>query len=111
MPVHPPDYTPRSTTKNKELVVLMRRLLGYLHHVIWANCITIRKGTECSPYCIITSTHPTLSLNIQKATWLVNYPRKMMSTEDFIGLRATALAKHIEHVEAMYLRANKEKLA
>ncbi|KXN84499.1 hypothetical protein AN958_12424 [Leucoagaricus sp. SymC.cos] len=34
-----------------------------------------------------------------------------MSTKDLIGLRATALTKHVKHVEAMYLRANKEKLA
>ncbi|KXN91357.1 hypothetical protein AN958_01234 [Leucoagaricus sp. SymC.cos] len=76
-----------------------------------ANCITIRKGTECSSYFMVTSTHPTLPLDIQKVTWLVDYPGKMMATKDLIGLRATALTKHIEHVEAMCSKANKEKLA
>ncbi|KXN87765.1 hypothetical protein AN958_08149 [Leucoagaricus sp. SymC.cos] len=82
-----------------------------LHHVMWANHITIRKGTGCFSYFMTTGVYPTLSLNIQEVTWLVNYPRKMMSTKDHIGLKATALAKHIGHVEAMHLRVNKEKLA
>ncbi|KXN85048.1 hypothetical protein AN958_11752 [Leucoagaricus sp. SymC.cos] len=89
----------------------VKKWYWFLHHVMWADCITIRKGTGCSPYFMITGAHPTLPLDIQEVTWLVNYPGKMMSTEDLIGLRATALAKHIEHVEAMRSRANKEKLA
>ncbi|KXN86459.1 hypothetical protein AN958_10062, partial [Leucoagaricus sp. SymC.cos] len=89
----------------------VKKWYWFLHYVMWANRITIRKGTGCSPYFMITSTHPTLPLDIQEVTWLVNYPGKMMSTEDLIGLRATALAKHVEHVEAMHLRANKKKLA
>ncbi|KXN90368.1 hypothetical protein AN958_04237 [Leucoagaricus sp. SymC.cos] len=89
----------------------VKKWYWFLHHVMWADHITIRKGTGCSPYFMITSVHPTLPLDIQKATWLVNYPGKIMSTEALIGLRATALAKYTEHVEAICLRANKEKLA
>ncbi|KXN82684.1 hypothetical protein AN958_02278 [Leucoagaricus sp. SymC.cos] len=89
----------------------VKKWYWFLYHVMWADCIIIRKGTGCSPYFMITSAHPTLPLDIQEVTWLVNYPGKMMSTKDLIGLRATALAKHIEHVEAMCSRANREKLA
>ncbi|KXN89430.1 hypothetical protein AN958_05218 [Leucoagaricus sp. SymC.cos] len=89
----------------------VKKWYWFLYHIMWANCIIIRKGTECSPYFMVTGVHSTLSLDIQEATWLVNYSGKMMFTEDLISLRAMALAKHVEHVEAMHLRANNEKLA
>ncbi|KXN92179.1 hypothetical protein AN958_08894 [Leucoagaricus sp. SymC.cos] len=73
----------------------------------YANCITIRKGTECSPYFMITGTCLILPLDIQEATWPVTYSGKMMSTKNFLGLRAIALAKD----KAIHLRTNKEKLA
>ncbi|KXN85537.1 hypothetical protein AN958_11164 [Leucoagaricus sp. SymC.cos] len=89
----------------------VKKWYWFLHHVMWADHITIRKGTGCSSYFMITGVYSTLPLDIQEATWLVSYSEKMMSTKDLIGLRATALAKHIEHVEAMCSIANKEKLA
>jgi hypothetical protein len=82
-----------------------------LHHVMWADRVTIRKGTGCSPYFMVTGAHPTLPLDIIEATWLVEYPNRFLSTDELIGLRAEALAKHIEHVEQMRERASKEKLA
>src|SRR5262249_23227821 len=81
-----------------------------LHHIMWADHITIRKGTGCSPYFMVTGAHPTLPLDIMEATWLVKYPQQLASTSEIIGLRALALAKHVSHVEEMRQRVTKEKI-
>jgi hypothetical protein len=41
----------------------------------------------------------------------VEYPGEIISTEELVGLRAQALAKHIQHVEEMRDRVDAEKLA
>ncbi|EKM73764.1 hypothetical protein AGABI1DRAFT_49264, partial [Agaricus bisporus var. burnettii JB137-S8] len=87
----------------------VKKWYWYLHHIMWADRITIRKGTGCSPYFMVTGAHPTLPLDVQEATWLVQYPKEIMKTEELIALRAQALAKHTEHVEAMRQRVTKEK--
>ncbi len=88
----------------------VKKWFWHLHHVMWADRITIRKGTGCSPYFMVTGAHPTLPLDIVEATWLVKYPERFLSTEELIGLRAQALAKHISHVEAMRQHMSDEKL-
>ncbi|XP_006462350.1 hypothetical protein AGABI2DRAFT_151831 [Agaricus bisporus var. bisporus H97] len=87
-----------------------KRWFWALHHVAWADRITVRKGTGCSPYFLVTGAQPTIPLDIAEATWLVKYPAKMISSSDLIGLRAQALAKHISHVEDMRQRVSNEKL-
>jgi hypothetical protein len=81
----------------------------FFHHVMWADRITIRRGTGCSPYFMITGAHPTLPLDIIEATWLVKLPGKILTTEELIGFRAQALAKHVQHVADMRKRINIEK--
>jgi len=77
----------------------VKKWFWHLHHVTWADKITIRKGTGCSPYFMITGVHPMIPLDITKATWLVKYPERMVSSIELIGLQALALAKHMEHIE------------
>ena len=48
----------------------------FFFHVLWADGITIRKSFSCSPF---------LSLDIQKATWLVELPGQMLTTAKLIG--------------------------
>lgn len=81
----------------------------FFHHVMWADRITIRKGTGCSPYFMITGAHPTLPLDIIEATWLVKLPDRTLSTSEIIGYRAQALAKHVQHVGDMRARVDLEK--
>ncbi|KAJ3553414.1 hypothetical protein NP233_g12649 [Leucocoprinus birnbaumii] len=88
----------------------VRKWYWSLHQVMWADRITIRKGTGCSPYFMVTGAHPTLPLDIVEATWLVKYPAQMIDTTELIGLRALALAKHVSHVEEMRSRVTKEKI-
>jgi len=64
----------------------VRKWDWYLHHVIWADRITVRKRTGYSLYFIVTGTHLIISLNIIEAIWLVKYPEKMLSREELIGL-------------------------
>ena len=75
-----------------------------------ADQITVQKGMECSPYFITTGAHPTLPLDIVEATWLVELPDGPLSTEELIGYRAQALAKHAVHVDAMCKRVTQQKI-
>jgi hypothetical protein len=82
----------------------------FLSAVLWADRVSVRKRTGCSPYFMVTGAHPILPLDAKEATWLVKPPSGILSEEEFIGLRARALAKHRIHVEEMRDRIDKEKL-
>ena len=82
----------------------------FLNSVLWADRVSIRKGTGCSPYFMVTGAHPILALDIKEATWLVEPPEGILSEEEHIGLRARALAKHRIHVEQMRKRIDLQKL-
>jgi hypothetical protein len=88
----------------------LKRWFWALPHVTWADRITVRKGTGCLPYFMVTGAQPTIPLDITEATWLVAYPSKLVSTTELIGLRVKALAKHISHVEEMRQRVSDKKL-
>jgi hypothetical protein len=89
----------------------VRKWFWFLPQVVWADRITVRRGLGCSPYFAVTGAHLTIPLAIEEATWLVDYPGEIISTEELVGLRARALAKHIQHVEEMRDRVDAEKLA
>ncbi|KXN91597.1 hypothetical protein AN958_12715, partial [Leucoagaricus sp. SymC.cos] len=57
-----------------------------LHHVMWADRITVRKGTGCSPYFLVTEAYPTIPLDVIEAIWLVKYPDRLISTTELVGL-------------------------
>ena len=59
---------------------------------------------------MITGVHLTIPLDITEATWLVKYPERMVSSAELIGLQALALAKYMEHVEAMRQKVSKKKI-
>jgi ribosomal protein L21E len=82
----------------------------FLDAVLWADRITIRRRTGCSPYFMVTGAHPILPLDAEEATWLVKPPNGVITEEELIGMRARALAKHRIHVEQMKKRVDKEKL-
>lgn len=81
----------------------------FFNIMLWADRITIRKGIGCSPYFMVTGAHPILPLDIEEATWLVEYPGRILTDSELIGLRAQALAKHIQHVQAMKARVDHNK--
>ena len=81
----------------------------FFHHVMWADRISIRKGFGCSPFFMVTGAHPILPLDIQEATWLVELPERVLTTEELIGYRAQALAKHRQHVAEMRKRIDQGK--
>jgi hypothetical protein len=43
-------------------------------------------------------------MDVSEATWLVEYPDHIISTDELVGLRARALAKHVVHMEEMRVR-------
>ena len=59
---------------------------------------------------MVTGAHPILPLDLVEATWLVELPEGPLTTEELIGYRARALAKHHQHVEEMRERVGKDKL-
>ncbi|KNZ72132.1 hypothetical protein J132_04413, partial [Termitomyces sp. J132] len=82
----------------------------FFFHVMWSDCITIRKQFGCSPYFMVTGAHPIIPLDLAEATWLVELPEGPLSTEELIGHWAWALAKHSQHVEEMQEQVGKDKL-
>ena len=64
----------------------VRKWAWYLHHVMWADRITVRKGTGYSLYFMVMGAYLTIPLDIIEATWLVKYPERMLSREELIGL-------------------------
>nr|GAT49795.1 predicted protein [Mycena chlorophos] len=83
----------------------------FLPQVVWADRVTVRRGLGCSPYFAATGCHPILPFDIVKATWLVEYPDRIITTAELVGLRAKALAKHRKHILEMRSRVSQEKLA
>ena len=81
----------------------------FLPHALWSERITIRKGLGCSPFFMVTGAHPLIPLDVVEATWLVEPPSGPLSTEELIGFRAKALAKHQQHVTEMRARVSREK--
>jgi len=82
----------------------------FLTAVLWADRVSVRKRTGCSPYFMITGAHPVLPLDAKEATWLVRPPIGVMSEADMIGMRARAIAKHRIHVDQMRKRIDQQKL-
>ena len=82
----------------------------FLNAVLWADRVSIRRRTGCSPYFLVTGAHPTIPLDVAEATWLVKPPTGVLTEIELIGLRARALAKHRIHVEQMRQRINMDKL-
>jgi len=82
----------------------------YFILVMWADWITVRKRLGCSPFFITNGSHPTLLLDIVKATWLVDLPNGKLSTADLIGYHARALAKHKDHIENIIRKVSDQKL-
>jgi hypothetical protein len=76
---------------------------------MWSDRMSIRKGYGCSPFFMVTGAHPTLPLDIQEATWLVELPGRTLTTAELIGYRAKALAKHRQHVIDMRNKIDKGK--
>jgi len=46
----------------------VKKWFWHLHHITWVDRITVRKGTECLPYFMITRVHLTVLLDITEAT-------------------------------------------
>ncbi|SJL08053.1 uncharacterized protein ARMOST_11412 [Armillaria ostoyae] len=87
-----------------------RKWFYFLPHVLWADRITIKRGTGCSLYFMALEAHPIVPLDVVEATWLVKPPSGILSTADLIGLQAKALAKHAQHVMEMRQKVSKNKL-
>jgi hypothetical protein len=85
----------------------------FLHQVLWADRITTRRGMGCSPFFAVCGAEPIVPLDVAEATWLAEYPDRVITTAELVGLRARALAKHTVHVEEIRERmaAVKEKSA
>ena len=81
----------------------------FFPQVLWADRITVRRGLGCSPFFAVCGAHPITPLDIEEATWLVEYPDRALSTAELIGLRAKALAKHSFHIDEMRDRVDEAK--
>jgi len=87
----------------------LKKWFWFLPQVVWADRITVRRGLGCSPYFAVCGAHPVLPLDLEEATWLVEWPDAVIDTDELVGLRARALAKHSYHVDEMRERVHKFK--
>ncbi len=75
------------------------------HHyfilIMWADQITIQKRMGCSPFFAVTGAHPVLPLDVLEATWLVEYPGRIVEDWELCRLRAIVLQKHADKVKEM----------
>ena len=83
----------------------------FLKPVLWADRVTPRKGLGCSPYFIVLGAEPLLPFDIVESTWLVKLPNRILTTDELIGYRAQALARHRVHVQDMIDRVSERKLS
>jgi hypothetical protein len=56
----------------------------FLTAVLWADRISIRRRLGCSPYYMVTGTHPVLPLDMKETTWLSVIPIGIMTESDLI---------------------------
>ena len=82
---------------------------AFLHEVLWAERITVKRTLGHSPFYAVTGCEPVLPLDIEEATWLVDIPDKLISHSDLIAYRATQLIKHKEDVKKMKQRVTEAK--
>lgn len=87
----------------------LKKWFWFLPLILWSDRVTIRRGTGCSPFFMATGAEPLLPLDVIEATWLVELPDRTFSTEEVVGYRAQALAKHHSHVQLMRERVDKRK--
>ncbi|KAJ8487667.1 hypothetical protein ONZ51_g4028 [Trametes cubensis] len=68
----------------------------FVHHILWADRITVRRRLGCSPYFAVTGCHPILPCDIAEATYLAPPPSERPTTTDLIASRARTLARRQE---------------
>lgn len=66
----------------------------YLHEVLWAERITIKRSIGTSPFQAVTGCEPIMPMDLEELTWLVDSPDRLVSHSDLIAFRARQLIKH-----------------
>ena len=63
------------------------------YSVFWAKRVMIQRHMGCSPYFVMTGTHPLLPFDIAEANYLLPPPDLPLSTTDLIARHVIALQK------------------
>ena len=71
--------------------------------VFWSEHITPCKKMGCSPYFVLTGTHPLLPCYVVEANYLLSLPESLISTTDLVARRAIALQKCQEDLKDLKL--------
>jgi hypothetical protein len=77
---------------------------------LWAKHITPRQTMGYSPYFATHSLHPILPFNIDKATYLLPPPDKILTTEDLIVRRACQLQRRLTNIEDLRKKVHQARL-
>ena len=72
-----------------------------VHTVLWADRVSVRRRLGCSPYFAVTGSHPILPFDFKEATYLISPPHSLLTTEELIARRATALQKRADDVDRL----------
>ena len=65
----------------------------------------------CSPYFVVTGTHPLLPFDISEALYLLLPPDSILSTTDMIARRALSLQKRREDLATLHSKVFRARLA
>jgi hypothetical protein len=71
----------------------------YLEHVLFADRITVRRSTQCSPFRLIYGVDPILPFDLSEQTLMTLGFTTNMTTADLLALRIKQLAKRQEDIE------------
>ena len=81
----------------------------HLNSAIWAERTSIQKSTGTSPYFLAHGIEPIFPFDLAEATYLVEPPEKILSTEEFIAFRARMLEKRKEDLEEIAEKVKKAR--
>lgn len=77
---------------------------AFLHEILWAERITVKRSLGTSPFHAVTGCDPILPLDLDEVTWLVDTPDKLLSHSDLVAMRARQLKKHNEDTRLLKSR-------
>ena len=70
----------------------------FVEHILFADRITVRRSTKCSPFRLIYGVDPILPFDLSETTLMISGYTTNMTTEDLLALRINQLAKRQEDI-------------
>src|SRR5207248_753889 len=83
----------------------------YLHLVLWADRVTVRRSTGFTPYSLVYGADPLLPIELSVPTWSVLPWDSVQSTSDLLAIRARQLERREDDLEEARQRLRRTRNA